>query len=229
MFNTFGSFLQSIPIYQLLSGNVVSYLLTELYLLPAFAIGLSFHEAAHAWMANRMGDPTARNLGRMTLDPTKHIDLFGILSFLVIGFGWGKPVPTNPRNYYNYKKGNILVALSGVTMNLAISFVSYAILFILLFGFGVTNQIVIQIVGNIVIMNIVLCVFNLIPIPPLDGHHLISGFIARKSPKFYMLYMRYGQFVLLILVFATNFISYILNYAATGILYLYNLFFGLFI
>jgi len=226
--NTIGNFLQNIPLYTLLSGHIAQYLLTELYLLPAFAIGLSFHEAAHAWMANRMGDPTARNLGRMTLDPTKHIDLFGVISFLIIGFGWGKPVPTNPRNYHNYKKGNALVALAGVTMNLALSFVFYFVLFMVVMVFGVTNQIVLQILSNIVIMNIVLCVFNLIPIPPLDGHHLISGFIARKSPKFYMMYMRYGQFVLLILVFATNIISYLLNGAVTGVLYLYSLFFGLF-
>jgi Zn-dependent protease len=228
MFNTIGNFLQSLPIYQLLSGNALSYLLTILYLLPAFVIALSFHEAAHAWMANKMGDSTARNLGRMTLDPTKHIDIFGVISFLIIGFGWAKPVPTNPRNYDNYKKANVLVALSGVTTNLILSFLFYFVLIMVAFVFGVTNQIVLQILYNIVIMNIVLFAFNLIPIPPLDGHHLLSGFIARKSPKFYMVYMRYGQYVLLILLFATRFISILINYVVVGVLSLYDLFFGLF-
>jgi Zn-dependent protease len=229
MFNTISNFLQSTPLGLLLSGQFVQYLLMELYLLPAFVIGLSFHEAAHAWMANRMGDPTARNLGRLTLDPTKHIDLFGVISFLIIGFGWAKPVPTSPRNYTNYKKANVLVALSGVTTNLILSFVFFFVLFLVAIVFGVTNQIVVQILYNIVVMNIVLCVFNLIPIPPLDGHHLIGGFIARKSPKFYMLYMRYGQFALLILVFATNFISTVLSYAVAGVVTAYSWFFGLFL
>jgi len=222
------NFLRDTPLDLLMRGQVTEYLLTILYLLPAFVIGLSFHEAAHAWMANKMGDPTARNLGRMTLDPTKHIDLVGIIAFLVIGFGWAKPVPTNPRNYYNYKKANILVSLAGVTTNLMLSFVFYFISFLVFFVFDVTNEIIITILYYIVMMNIVLCVFNLIPIPPLDGHHLIKGFIARKSPQFYMYYMRYGQFLLLILVF-TRLLSSVLFYVTNGILDLYSMFFGLFL
>ena len=224
----FRNFLQSTPLGLLMSGQISDYLLMILYLLPAFVIALSFHEAAHAWMANKMGDPTARNLGRMTLDPTKHIDLFGVISFLIIGFGWAKPVPTNPRNYYNYKKANVLVALAGVTTNLALSFVFYLVLFLVNVVFGVTNQIIITILYYIVMMNMVLFVFNLIPIPPLDGHHLISGFIARKSPKFYMVYMRYGQYLLLILVF-TRALSSLMYYVTNGLLSLYSLFFGLFL
>jgi Zn-dependent protease len=224
----FSNFLQNTPLGLLMSGQITEYLLMILYLLPAFVIALSFHEAAHAWMANRMGDPTAKNLGRMTLDPTKHIDLVGIIAFLIIGFGWAKPVPTNPRNYYHYKKANILVALAGVTTNLILSFVFYIIWFLVVYVFGVTSQIISTILFYIVMMNIVLCVFNLIPIPPLDGHHLVKGFIARKSPRFYMYYMRYGQFLLLILVF-TRMLSSLLFYVTNGILYLYSMFFGLFI
>lgn len=224
----FRNFLQSTPIGLLMNGYISEYLLMILYLLPAFVIGLSFHEAAHAWMANRMGDPTAKNLGRMTLDPTKHIDLFGVISFLIIGFGWAKPVPTNPRNYYNYKKANILVSLAGVATNLILSFVFYFVLFMVINVFGVTNQIIITILYYIVMMNIVLCVFNLIPIPPLDGHHLVSGLIARKSPKFYMYYMHYGRYLLLVLVF-TRALSSLLFYVTNGLMYFYTMFFGLFL
>jgi Zn-dependent protease len=224
----FLDFLQRTPIGLLQRGQVTQYLLMILYLLPAFVIALSFHEAAHAWMANRMGDPTAKNLGRLTLDPTKHIDLVGIISFLIIGFGWAKPVPTNPRNYYNYKKANILVALAGVTTNLILSFVFYFVLFIVMNVFGVTSQIIITILYYIVMMNIVLCVFNLIPIPPLDGHHLISGLIARRSPKFYMYYMRYGRYLLIVLVFSQA-LSSLLYYVTNGLLYVYSMFFGLFL
>ena len=102
------------PISYLLAGDIRGFMLHLLLILPALVIALSFHEAAHAWMANKMGDPTAKNLGRLTLDPTKHFDWWGLMTFALFGLGWGKPVPTNPRNYHNYKKANVLVALSGV-------------------------------------------------------------------------------------------------------------------
>jgi len=222
------NFLSTMPITLLLSGQIAEYFKLLLYLLPAYIIGLSFHEAAHAWMANKMGDPTAKNLGRLTLDPTKHINVFGIISFFLIGFGWAKPTPVNPRNYYNYKKGNILVSMAGVIVNLVISFVFFGIIVLLEYGFGVTNVIILTILYFIVQMNIALCVFNLIPIPPLDGHHLISGWIARKSPKFYFYYMRYGNYVLLFLVL-WGYIQYGLYYAINGVLWVYTQFYGLFL
>ncbi|MDD5017751.1 MAG: site-2 protease family protein [Eubacteriales bacterium] len=223
------NFLGNSPISLLLSGQFEAFFLTVLYLLPALVIALSFHEAAHAWAANKMGDPTAKNLGRLTLDPTKHFHLWGIIAFLFIGFGWGKPVPTNPRNYINYKKGNVFVALAGVTTNLILSFIFYFIFFLLYYAFGVYNTIILTIISYIIYMNIFLCFFNLIPIPPLDGHHLVKGFIARKSPRFYMAYERYGFFVLLILLFMTDYIQIGLSYVASWVLTLYSLFFGLFI
>ena len=200
-----------LPINQLFSGNFQGFFINLLLILPALIIAVSFHEAAHAWMANKMGDPTARNLGRLTLDPIKHFDLLGFLSFALIGFGWGKPVPTNPRNYYNYKKGNALVALSGVTINLIISIVTIGIISLMSY-LGAFNTVVIGsysnimwiiyiILSEIAFLNLVLCIFNLIPIPPLDGHHLIKGFIARKSPKFYMIYNQYGYLFLIVVLF----------------------------
>lgn len=200
-----------LPLNELFRGNIQGFFINLLLILPALVIAVSFHEAAHAWMANKMGDPTARNLGRLTLDPTKHISLLGFLSFALVGFGWGKPVPTNPRNYYNYKKGNVLVALSGVTVNLIISIVTIGIISLMyLFGAfnAVTGNTVVNIMGIVLIIlfeialfNLVLCFFNLIPIPPLDGHHLIKGFIARKSPRLYLYYNQYGYLALIILLF----------------------------
>lgn len=216
------------PIAYLYRGDFEGFLLIILYLLPALLIAVSFHEAAHAWMANRMGDPTARNLGRMTLDPTKHIAPFGLVAFLIIGFGWGKPVPTNPRNYVNYKKANILVSIAGVSVNLILSFLFYTIIFIAAL-LGLENMIILTVLYYIVHMNIILCFFNLIPIPPLDGHHLVSGFIAKKSPRFYMMYKQYGHFVLLGLLFLTDWIGVGLYYVTSGVISVYNQFFGLFI
>jgi len=213
------------PLSQLFNGNIQGFMLGLLFILPAIVIALSFHEAAHAWMSNRMGDPTAKNLGRMSLDPTKHFDLFGFISFILIGFGWGKPVPTNARNYYNYKKANVLVALSGVAMNLLIALVVLIIICVLVMsdvftsviprylfssGFQVTFvDIVHTILFYIVSLNLTLCFFNLIPIPPLDGHHLVKGFIARKSPSFYMSYQRYGFIALLLVLFVTPLRTYL--------------------
>jgi Zn-dependent protease len=198
------------PISYLLMGDIRGFVLHLLLILPALVIALSFHEAAHAWMTNKMGDPTAKNLGRLTLDPTKHFDWWGLLTFALFGLGWGKPVPTNPRNYRNYKKANILVALSGVAMNFVLFLATMLIIAILNWtgvSWGASSYsnllyILYLILVNIAYLNLLLCIFNLIPIPPLDGHHLVKGFIARKSPQFYMYYQRYGFFALLILLFA---------------------------
>ncbi len=208
------------PLDYLQTGNIEGFLLQLLYILPAIVIAISFHEAAHAWMANKMGDPTAKNLGRVTLDPTKHFDLFGLISFILLGFGWGKSVPTNPRNYYNYKKANVLVALAGVTMNLAIGVLTTVIICVLIVSgvFSASDyspqamtfiSIIYMILFYIASINLVLCFFNLIPIPPLDGHHLVKGFIARKSPNFYMNYQRYGFILLIVALYATPLGTYI--------------------
>ena len=213
------------PINMLFSGDITGFLLRVLMLLPALVIAVSFHEAAHAWMADRMGDPTGKNLGRVTLDPTKHFSIWGIVMFLFIGFGWGKPVPTNPRNYYNYKKGNALVAIAGVTTNLIIALIFAVLVSILTITDVFPSVIPIISIGNdssfiniihwilfyISFLNLVLLFFNLIPIPPLDGHHLVKGFISRKMPRFYMSYMRYGFLALLFLFFLVPGVSTVLS------------------
>lgn len=204
------------PLNSLLNGDIKGFFINLLLILPALIIGLSFHEAAHAWMANKMGDPTAKNLGRITLDPTKHFDLVGFVSFALLGFGWGKPVPINSRNFRNYKKANILVSLAGVTMNLIIAVVVMVILSLLTISGAFSSiftfegyvgglsllGVVFLILYYIAYLNLLLCIFNLIPIPPLDGSHLIDGFIAKASQSFYVAYHRYGSFLLLLLLFA---------------------------
>lgn len=222
------NFLNNSPIGSLLSGDILGFLLNTLYILPAIVIALSFHEAAHAWAADRMGDPTARNLGRLTLDPTKHFTLFGVISFLFIGFGWGKPVPINPRNFTNYKKANVFVSLAGVITNLLLSFLFFWVL-VILFALGVYNEVVTTIISYIIYLNVILCFFNLIPIPPLDGHHLVKGFIARHSSRFYFFYQRYGMFILLALIFLPRLmpifpdvIGYYFTYTAGFVMQGYN-------
>ena len=134
-----------------------------LYTLPAVLIALTFHEFAHAYVAYKNGDPTARNLGRMTLNPLAHLDVWGFVCMLLVGFGWAKPVPVNPNNYRNYKKGELTVSLAGVTMNLIIGIIGALASAITVNGIGAAGKIYF-IFKYLCYTNCALMVFNLIPI-----------------------------------------------------------------
>lgn len=175
--------------------------LSLLYTLPAIIIGLTVHEWAHAFAADKLGDPTAKNLGRMTLNPFAHIDLFGFLCLLVVGFGWAKPVPVNPRNFKNYRRDDIIVSLAGIAMNLVVAFFAT-----IPFYFGVyrwnlgSNEAFYTIFLSIVTINLSLAVFNLLPIYPLDGSHVFESLFMRYIPKFFMFLRQYGQYILIALL-----------------------------
>ena len=175
--------------------------LSLLYTLPAIIIGLTVHEWAHAFAADKLGDPTAKNLGRMTLNPFAHIDLFGFLCLLVVGFGWAKPGPVNPRNFKNYRRDDIIVSLAGIAMNLVVAFFAT-----ILFYFGVyrwnlgSNEAFYTIFLSIVTINLSLAVFNLLPIYPLDGSHVFESLFMRYIPKFFMFLRQYGQYILIALL-----------------------------
>lgn len=188
-----------------------------LYVLPAIIIGLTVHEWAHAYAAYRLGDPTARNLGRMTLNPIAHIDPIGFLMLLVVGFGWAKPVPVNPRNFKNYKRDDIIVSLAGIFMNLVTAFLFSFIYVagILKWGLG-TNDAFLSIFGSIITINLALAIFNLIPIYPLDGSHVLEALLIRKIPRFFMFLRQYGQWILLGLLL-TGVVSTLLGFLVSGI------------
>ena len=227
----------------LLSGGFTSdWLLSLLFSLPAILIALSFHEFAHAWVANKMGDPTAKNAGRLTLDPVKHLDLIGTICLILFRFGWAKPVPINPRNFKNPRRDEILVSLAGIGMNVLISFVAFGVMFWLIITKQVAvdslpfygllaatnaNAIIFNIVNMMFLINVFFAVFNLIPIPPLDGFHIISAIFIRKAGQAVSVLYRYGFLILIILLF-TGVINQLLTFFVTWMTVLFANFFLLF-
>ncbi|MBQ8110851.1 MAG: site-2 protease family protein [Clostridia bacterium] len=218
-------------------GMLVFFLLA----FPGRILALSLHEYAHAWVANRCGDNTAKLMGRLTVNPAKHLDPLGTILMLVVGFGWAKPVPVNPRNYRNYRRDDLKVSVAGVTMNLimfALSFLlmtavvalalnrvptgtltsavkvfrmEYAGVDALIYPadnvyipvttmlqnlpylpadylikpvFGSVPGYLYQMLGYFCMTNLVLCLFNLLPIPPLDGYHVLNDLVLRRRQLF---------------------------------------------
>jgi len=154
-----------------------------LYLAVALLFSLSFHEFSHAWMADRLGDPTARYMGRLTLNPLAHLDMYGTIFMLLallsgIGIGWAKPVPFNPSNLRgSYRTGIGLVSAAGPASNLILA-VSAAIVARILILFRLPNAVSLFFV-YFVIVNVSLMLFNLIPLPPLDGSKVLVGILGR--------------------------------------------------
>ncbi len=174
---------------------------------PVFLFSLSFHEASHAWTANKLGDPTARILGRLTLNPLAHIDwigtvLFPLMMFLMPGlllFGWAKPVPVNPNNLKGGRRGNLRVAAAGPISNVFLAFVFAGLLHGLVFVPVPleTLSIIAQILETGVYLNLMLAFFNLIPIPPLDGSQILGGLLPYKYLDAFDRVSRYGFWILL--------------------------------
>lgn len=183
----------------------MDWIMSNLIILPGIVIGLSFHEFAHAKVANLLGDDTPRFQGRVTLNPTAHIDPVGFIALLFIGFGWGKAVEVNPRNFKNMRRDSLLVDLAGVTMNLLLAVAFTGLLRFLIelkleFFNSYMGGVTIEIIMAIISINIVLMIFNLLPIPPLDGFGIITEvFDLRKHKIYYDIYNK-GFIILMVLL-----------------------------
>ena len=189
-----------------------------LYVLPGILIGLTVHEWAHAYAAYRMGDPTARNVGRMTLNPLAHIDIFGFLCLLLVGFGWAKPVPINTRNFKNYRRDEIIVSVAGIVTNLLLALLATFVLYTGMLKLQLwDNEAFVNILYGIVTINLSLAVFNLLPIYPLDGSHIFECLLGRRFPRFFMFMRQYGQIVLIVLLI-TGVVGTVLSFLVNGLL-----------
>lgn len=207
--------------------------LSVLYSLPGILIGLTVHEWAHAFSADRLGDPTAKNMGRMTLNPLAHIDLFGFLCLLIAGFGWAKPVPVNSRNFKNFRRDDLIVSLAGIMMNLITAFVfTLVYYFVMVFGKLYDNVAFHSILLSVMSINISLAVFNLIPVYPLDGAHVFEHFLMHRAPKVCFFMRQYGRYILiavLLLGLLDGFLGTIVNFVLRGYSWVAIKLLGLFI
>lgn len=175
---------------------------------PAAVIGLTVHEFSHGYMAYRLGDNTAKNDGRLTLNPLKHIDWLGFFLIVVAGFGWAKPVMFNPDNLKNKHRDEILISLAGPISNFILAVLFLVIARLLYFvDYFSSNIMGIQIVNLILIWGVVnfgLFVFNLIPIPPLDGSHFYLTYLKDINPSLMMNMYKWGTFGLFAIIIAEN-------------------------
>ncbi len=243
-----------------------------LLMLPGILLALSIHECAHAWVAMRCGDDTAYLMGRVTLDPTKHLDPIGFLCMLFVGFGWAKPVPVNPNKYHHYRADDLKVSVAGVTANLCLFFVCFIILSLIFTGalaklpsydsyadywkayfddpdgrpetfiyyadgearlvmpdnyyypvkslfedsfylfdevvepaFGKVVSVLYQAILYCMLMNLTLAVFNLIPLPPLDGYHVLNDLVLKQDLFAQIRTQRIAGMILIVLIMIGNY------------------------
>ncbi|MDO5396620.1 MAG: site-2 protease family protein [bacterium] len=169
-------------------------------------IALTGHELAHAWVSTKLGDPTPRMQGRLTINPLAHLDPVGTILMILTGFGWAKPVGINPMYYKNVKKGTALTAAAGPLANLLMSiimFVLYALFIIVVYKTGLVNASVISAVQSFVITfavrNLCFMVFNFIPIPPLDGSKVLGVLIPDRAYYTMLRYERYSMLLIMLL------------------------------
>jgi len=194
-------------------------IMDKLLTLPGIVLALSMHEFAHAWMSDKLGDPTPRRQGRLTINPLAHIDWIGFAALLLVGFGWGKPVMIDPGYYKNRRRDEFLVGIAGVTMNLILAvIIAIPVRFIIKHYASVgTNALMentFMILFYAVSINLVLMIFNLIPCPPLDGFGLVTQlFKLDKYDWWYPLYQR-GTWILLLLI-VTNMTGRIISPAVS--------------
>lgn len=183
-------------------NRILAFPLEQLpYVVISLLIAFTVHEFAHAYVAYKFGDSTAKDQGRLTLNPKEHIDPFGTILILIAGFGWARPVPVNRNNFKNPRLAGVLVSIAGPVSNLLIAIIAFAIWYGLL-GAGVQPPVyVYQFMNQLIGLNILLFVFNLLPIPPLDGYRIIEDLVSPNVRAKMTQYEQYGMLIFLILIF----------------------------
>jgi len=183
-------------------------LISLILMAPPLLLALTFHEFAHGYIAWRLGDPTAAREGRLSMNPLRHLDPLGTLAFFLIKFGWAKPVPVNPSYFRDPKQGMLFVALAGPMSNLLLAVASAMVIKLLaplavtLHGQGLTDAVMLPLLimlVNSVWINLLLCIFNLIPVPPLDGGRILAGFLPDRLSYSFQRFEQLGIVLILVL------------------------------
>lgn len=190
-----------------------------LSVIPAL-LCITFHELCHGFVAYKLGDNTAKNAGRLTLNPIKHIDIVGLIMMVVCRFGWAKPVPVNMYNFKNPKSGMAITALAGPVSNVVLAafvMLIYGFLYKPLYFMGQTGQVLMETLTTTAYLSCAFAVFNLIPIPPLDGSKVVFSLLSEENYFKLMRYERYGMIILIVLVAFTNILTPILTIGASAL------------
>ena len=195
--------------------------------LPGLIIALVIHEYAHAKAADVMGDFTPRMTGRLTLNPMAHIDPIGLIMLLVVRFGWAKPVMINARNFRNWRQGELLVAVAGPVANLIVAFISLLAMAVL-FKLGMFSEGVRLVLSMMVLFNINFAIFNMLPLPPLDGSKILMVLLPGRLAYKLISLERYS-FIILIFLMMTPFLTMILIPLQRLVLSVFNLIIGVII
>ncbi|ERT61727.1 peptidase, M50 family [Megasphaera vaginalis (ex Srinivasan et al. 2021)] len=196
--------------------------------IPGLLMAMVFHEFAHAFVADRMGDPTPRMTGRLTLNPVVHIDPIGLIMLFVARFGWAKPVMINPNHFKNWRKGEVCVSLAGPAANLLLAFLAMFVK-VCLFKTGLLFSHGLNLVLDLIVLyNVNFAIFNLIPIPPLDGSRLLTVLLPSRWSYRLAALERYSFLILIVFVMTPVF-SYILIPLQRLVLGVFGIFFSLFL
>jgi Zn-dependent protease len=188
------SYICDMGLFNLLIRDPLAFILLATPLLYSIII----HELAHGWVANRMGDPTAKRLGRLTLNPLRHLDPIGTLMLFLFGFGWAKPVPLNLGNVRHQRKGLILISAAGIIANIILAFLAVLLYYYLSPSpYGPIGKMLYYLAE----INIMLASFNLIPIPPLDGSKILAGFMSERFQRTMARIERYGFLIVIGLLY----------------------------
>ena len=194
-----------------------------IYFIIALIIGITVHEFAHAWSAHKLGDPTPKLAGRLTLNPLAHLDLAGTLFLFLVGFGWGKPVPFNPSYFKNQKRDILITSFAGAAANIITAFIfSIPYRLNLYLNLGLENYWFFALFDLIIFLNLILAAFNILPIPPLDGSKILYLFLNKEQ---IIILERFGPIILFVLIFLSfissfNFLWFILSHILNWLLYL---------